>query len=62
MSYQGISGELAACGDDLRFHPVGCSPAVLLNEPLDALKVFGCLSSQLEWRTHPCAFKRSARR
>ena len=62
MAYEGISGEPAACGDNLRFHPVGGFRAVFLNEPLDAIKVFGCLGSELEGRTHPRVFKRAARR
>jgi len=35
---------------------------VFLNEPPDAIKVFGCLRGELEGRTHPRVFKRAARR
>ena len=62
MADEGVFGEPAAGGYDFRFHPVGGFAAAFLNEPPDAIKVFGCLRGKLEGRTHPRDFKRAARR
>jgi hypothetical protein len=43
MPYAGVSGEPEAGGDDFRFYPVGGFTPVFLDEPPDAIKVFGRL-------------------
>ena len=52
MSNERTCGQSTARVNDLSFHPVGRGVAAPIDEPPDLIKIFDCLSSELEPLRH----------